>query len=189
MYPGEFDTLFRKITNLITLEMFAKEERLLKKFPKRNPHTSTWDSVDMFNDCEYIDIGNGKYVSNKIFSKVRIPFFVLLAEFESRLFRIHEWNGKSIEELNERNLNDLIRELINSELSDLQREYKIKSEFKKDMKAISSFRNVIMHINKKLERKVDIETIIERKRQIKKLLIALQQILDKMDRVDYKNKR
>ena len=182
MYPGEFETLFRKIINSITLEMFAKDMKLEGSFPKRSPATPTWDAVEAFVDCEYIDIGGGKLVSNKIFSKVRIPFFMLLAEFESRLFRIHEWNGKEINELNEKNLNELIVELLDSDLIKLQREYPDRKEFREDMKAVSSFRNIIMHVNKKLEKTINIQTIIERKKQINKILSALQQILDKMER-------
>lgn len=182
MYPGEFETLFRKVTNLITLGMFAKELDLKDDFPKRNPETPTWDAVDMFCDCEYIDIGNGRYVSNKIFSKIRIPFFILLAEFESRLFRIHEWNGQDISNLNDKHLNDYIKELTTSDLIKLQKEYEKRSDFMNDMKAISSFRNVIMHVNKNLEKNVSIETIVKRKKQISKVLLALQEILDKMPR-------
>lgn len=183
MYPGEFDTLFRRLANLFTLETIADNKKLEGKSVKRNPLTPIWDTMDGLYGCDYVDIGDGRYVSCKFFFKktVRILFFVLLVEVEGRLFRIHEWNGKNISELNEKNINDLIRELIDSDLVKLQKEYPSRGEFKEDLKAFSSFRNVIMHVNKKLEKTIDLETIINRKKQILRLLSALQQILDNMN--------
>ena len=183
MYPGEFETLFRRLANLFTLETIAENKKMDGKSTKRTPLTPIWDTMDSLYNCDYIDLGDGRSVSCRFFFKktVRILFFVLLVEFEGRLFRIHEWNGKAISELNEKNINDLIRELLDSELVDLQKEYSSKNEFKEDLKAISSFRNVIMHVNKKFEKTLDINVLIERKKQILKLLSALQQVLDNMD--------
>lgn len=188
MYPGEFETLFRRLANLFTLETIAENVKIEGKSVKRNPSTPIWDTMDGLYDCDYIDIGNGKAVSCRFFFKktVRILFYVLLVEFEGRLFRIHEWKGKDISYLNEQNINDLIRELLESELIDLQKEYSSRSDFKEDLKAISSFRNVIMHVNKKLEKDIDINDIINRKKQTMKLLSALQQILDNMGKDKYK---
>ncbi len=189
MQPAEFEILFEKVASLITLDMFAKETDLEGNFPKKDPKTSAWDAVDIFCDNEYIDIGDGRYVSNKVFSKVRVPFFIILAEFESRLFRIHEWNGENINELNDKNLNDYIKELTNNpELMKLQKEYRNRSEFMNDMKAISSFRNIIMHVNNNLEKNVSIETVVKRKKQIFRVLAALQEILDKMASSALKNR-
>lgn len=185
MYPGEFEMLFRRLANLFTLESISeKKEELNGSSVKRNPHTPIWDTMDGLYDCEYIDIGDGKGVSCRFFFKktVRILFFVLLVEFEGRLFRIHEWCGKDISELNEKHLNELIKELLESDLVNLQKEYSSRKELKEDLKAISSFRNVIMHVNKKLEKTLDLNTLIQRKKQVLRLLSALQQILDNMDR-------
>lgn len=183
MYPGEFETLFRRLANLFTLETIAENKNFEGKSVKRNPLTPIWDTMDGLYDCDYIDIGDKRGVSCRFFFKktVRILFYVLLVEFEGRLFRIHEWRGKKISELNEKNINDLIRELVDSDLVELQKEYPVRKEFKEDLKALSSFRNVIMHVNKKLEKSVDINTLIERKKQIIRLLSALQQILDNME--------
>jgi len=183
MYPGEFETLFRRLANLFTLETIAENKNFEGKSVKRNPLTPIWDTMDGLYDCNYIDIGDNRGVSCKFFFKktVRILFYVLLIEFEGRLFRIHEWRGKDISELNEKNINDLIRELVDSDLVGLQKEYPTRKEFKEDLKALSSFRNVIMHVNKKLEKTVDINTLINRKKQIVRLLSALQQILDNME--------
>ncbi|MBS3156645.1 hypothetical protein J4442_00530 [Candidatus Woesearchaeota archaeon] len=183
MYPGEFETLFRRLANLFTLETIAENKKMEGKSAKRTPLIPIWDTMDSLYDCDYIDLGDGRFVSCRFFFKktVRILFYVLLVEFEGRLFRIHEWNGKDISELNEKNINDLIKELLESDLVNLQKEYHSRKEFKEDLKAISSFRNVIMHVNKKFEKTLNINIIVERKKQILKLLSALQQILDNMD--------
>ncbi|MEK6928194.1 MAG: hypothetical protein AABX11_07205 [Nanoarchaeota archaeon] len=184
MYPGEFERLFKKVSDLFTLESIAQKLDLEDNFPKRRADTLIWDTIDSSCTGSYIDIGDGKYVlCNHLLKRpVRILFFILLSEFESRLFRIHEWKGKDIDYLNEKNINDLIKELVDSDLIQLQREYKTRQEFKEDLKAVSSFRNVIMHVNKKLEKTVDLELVIKRKAQVLKLLLAFQQILDNMER-------
>lgn len=182
MYPGEFETLFRNVSNLFTLETVAQKKRLKGNYPKRSPHTPLWDTMDSTLGYDYIDIGGGRYVSCSYFLKkpVRILFFILLSEFESRLFRVHEWQGRDLVELNEKNLNDLIRDLVNSDLISLQTEYESRGKLNEDLKACSAFRNVIMHVNKKLEQSVELETLINRKKQATKVLLALQQILDRM---------
>ncbi len=182
MYPGEFENLFRRLANLFTLETIAENKIFEGKSVKRSPHTPIWDTMDGLYDCSYIDIGEGRCVSCRFFFKktTRILFYVLLTELESRLFRINEWRGKDISELNEKNINELIRELLESDLIGLQREYPSRKEFREDLKAISSFRNIIMHVNKRLEKTIDINTLITRKKQVIRALSALQQILDNM---------
>lgn len=184
MYPGEFEELFQKISHIFTLETVSETLDLKENYPKRNPNTPIWDTIDTLGDQDYIDLGNGKYANCKKFFKktTRILFFILIKEFESRLFRIHRWNGTSTSQLDDKNLNDLIKELVDSSLIDLQREYSSRAEFKEDLKAISSFRNLIVHVNKKMEKQVDATTLIKRKKQIIFILSALQQILDKMEK-------
>ena len=194
MYPGEFESLFRRLANLFTLDTISEEIKFEGNSIKRSPNTPIWDTLEGVYDCDYIDVGEGRGVSCRFFFKktVRILFYVLLVEIEGRLFRIHEWNGKPLSELNEKNINDLIRELVQSDFVEFQKEYENASKFKEDLKAISSFRNVIMHVNKKLEKTIDIDVLIKRKRQSQRLLIALQQILDAIDqkgvRVDEQKK-
>jgi mutator protein MutT len=183
MYPGEFEEMFRKVASCFTLESVAQKKEVEGNFPKRNPNTPIWDTLDSLQDAQYVDIGNGLVVPRSKFFKIQVRslFFILLVQFEENLFRIHQWKGKPIEELNESNINDLIRELVDSDLINLQREYISRSEFKEDLKAISSFRNVIMHVNKKLQRDIEIDVVVKRKRQINRILNALQQISDRME--------
>src|SRR3989344_16565 len=142
MYPGEFEEMFRKVANCFTLESVSQKKKIEGNFPKRNPNTPIWDTMDSIQDFEYIDIGEGRVVPRAKFFKIQVRslFFILLVQFEENLFRIHQWQGKPIEELNETNINDLIRELVDSDLINFQSEYSSRGEFKEDLKAISSFR-------------------------------------------------
>jgi len=188
MYPGEFETLFRKISNLFNLETIAKKEIIQGKLLKRNPQTPIWDTIDSIKGYDGIDIGDKRYISSESFFRkpIRILFFILIHELESRLYRIHRWNGVPLKELDELNINDLIRDIVdNKELLSLQDIYPSRTVFKEDLKALSSFRNIIMHTNRKLQKGIDDITIIKRKKQILSLLEALQQILDRMDRKSY----
>jgi len=188
MYPGEFENLFRKISNLFTLETVSKKDLIKGKLIKRNPETPIWDTIDSIQDYDGIDLGNNKFVSSENFFRkpVRILFFILIHELESRLYRIHRWNGKPINELDNLNINDLIKLLIENEnLIKLQNLYKSRSKLKEDLKAISAFRNIIFHTNRKLLKSVDSETLINRKKQVLKLLEALQKILDNMQRKSF----
>ncbi len=190
MYPGEFEQLFRKISDLFPLKIIAKDMQVRGEFPKRSPETPIWESIESLEGCQYLNIGQGKYVESKnlLEKPLRILFFILLQESEGRLFRIHEWSGKNLSELNEKNLNSLITELVDSELINKQKEYPTRKEFKGDLKAISSFRNIIVHVNKKLERNVEPKTIVKRKKQVQRLLVALQQILDNIGHtIKYEN--
>jgi hypothetical protein len=182
MYPAEFNEVFKKISSIFTLELVSEKLDLNGNFPKRNPDEPLWDCIDDLHHEQYIDIGNGKFFSCKFFFKrpIRILFSLLISEFESRLFRIQERLGKDISELNEKNINDFIRELLKPELIELQDEYKSRQEFKEDLKAISAFRNIIVHTNKKLQYAIKPDTVFERKKQILKILKALQQISDKL---------
>jgi len=183
MYPGEFENLFRKIVKIFTLGSIAKNEIIKGKLLKRNPETPLWDTIEDIKGFDGIDLENGKYVSAEYFFKkpIRISFFILIHEMESRLYRIQQRRGLPLKEIDEMNINDLIRRLLkNEELIKLQEIYSSRAEFKEDLKAISAFRNIIVHTNKKLLKNVDVDTLITRKKQVLKLLSAIQQILDRM---------
>ena len=102
---------------------------------------------------------------------------------ESRLYRIHRRNGTELNELNELNINDMIRMLVDNEnLLRLQKTYQSRALLKEDLKAISAFRNIIVHTNRKLLKEIDSKTIIQRKKQITQMLETLQQISDNINR-------
>ncbi len=181
MRKNELEITLKKLAGIFNLEKYAKEMPAKGNVLEMGSKISIWDALDIAceKEADYICIGNGKHVEcASIFRKVRIPFFLLLAEFESRLFRIHEWSGKDIAILNEKYINELIKELLDSDLINLQKTYNNRKEFREDMKAISSFRNVIMHVNKKLEKDLKANIILKRKKQVFRMLEAFQEILD-----------
>lgn len=190
MHPRKFEEIFRNISKVYTLDLFAEEKSFEGKFPKRSPSETLWDCIDSLHHEEYLDLGNGKFFPCKFLFKrpIRILFFILLTEFEARLFRIHETLGKNISELNEKNTNELIMELLNPEIISLQEEYSSRKDFKEDLKALGAFRNLIVHTNKKLELSIGSDIIFKRKKQILKALSALQQISDNLKKKSFPSK-
>jgi len=189
MYPGEFEETFRKISQIFTLGSVAKVKNVEGKLLKRNPETPIWDTIESIKGIDGIDIGDGRIVSCDHFFKkpVRILFFILIHELESRLYRIHRWNDVPLEELNSLNINDYIKDLLSNDgLVGLQDTYESRSQLKEDLKAISSFRNMIVHANRNLLWVVDADTLIKRKKQVLSLLATIQQILDRMERKSFK---
>jgi hypothetical protein len=182
MTPKEFDELFRKISSVYNLDTVAEKLDIKGNFPKRDSNKPIWECIDDLHHEEYIDIGNGKFFSCKFFFKrpIRNLFFILISEVEARLYRINERLGKPISELNEKNMNELIKNILSPKIITLQGEYNSRSKFKEDLKAISSFRNIIVHTNKKLQDAIKPDIVFERKKQVEKILIALQQISDNL---------
>jgi len=188
MYVGEFESFFSKISQMFTLESAAKKQTIAGKLLKRSPSDLLWSTLDDIHGYDAIDIGKSHYISCENFFRkpMRILFFILVHELESRLYRIHRWSGKPLDELDNWSFNDMIRELLAREdLLALQLAYPSRANLKEDLKAISAFRNIIVHTNRKLLKHVDTDTLIDRKKQVLKLLAALQEILDKMERKSY----
>ncbi|MBS3079189.1 hypothetical protein J4218_03655 [Candidatus Pacearchaeota archaeon] len=185
MYLGDFKVFFNDISSRFTLESISREKTLDGKLLKRNPTELLWNVLDFVKDSDGIDIGNGKFVSIESFfrKRTRILFFILIHEFESRLYRVHKWNGYSLERLDNMSLNDMIRDLVNdSKVIEIQNVYTSVNEFRDDLKAVSSFRNIIVHTNRKLLTGIGIENLINRKNQTAQCLLALQEILDVLEK-------
>lgn len=144
-----------------------------------------FDAIDLLKDHESLVLPDGRTVKKRFLMKrpLRIIFFVLLTELESKLYRTQEWSSQPLSELNEANMNKLIVNLLdNATLFSYQDLYKTRADFKEDLKAVSAIRNNIVHVNKKLELEIDFETIVRRKGQLLKLLEAFNQILDAQER-------
>lgn len=150
-----------------------------------DPSMPIFDAVELLIDKEALKTSEGRAVTKRMMLKkpLRIIFFILITELEGRLYRVQEWSNRPVSELNEKNLNHLIVDLVDDPtLFSYQDFYKTRADFKEDLKAVSSIRNSIVHVNKKLELDIDIETVIKRKKQMITLLDALQQILDAQKR-------
>ena len=178
----EFWDFFSKISKYFTVSLIAKEIPLEKEETTLvvEGDLPIFDSIELLEKYSCLVLPDGKIVKRKFLLKrpLRILLFIFLAELESTLYRIQEWSGRELKELNEKNMNDLIRDLLNDKkLFTYQKEYPTRALFKEDLKAVSAVRNLIVHVNKKLELETDFETIAKRKRQMQKLYIALSQII------------
>lgn len=187
MRKGEFEELFSNISKQLSVALIAKKRK--ENDPKEGEifptQTPVFDALDLFLNKEYAFLDDGRIVKKQFLLKrpTRILFFFLLTELESRLYRTQEWSNRQLKDLNENNMNDLIRDLANDKkLFSYQKEYQTRMEFKEDLKAISSIRNLIVHVNKKLELETNYNTIIKRKNQLQKLLNALNEILEEQEK-------
>lgn len=185
MRPKDFERFFNGISQNFTVGMFAEPRpedlEVGKKIDKDMP---LFDAADLFENNDYLSIGDKLIIRQKKLLKrpIRILLFIQLTELESKLYRILEWSNYPLEKLNGMMLNDYIKELINNEkLLGLQGIYSSRKSFKEDLKAISSIRNLIVHVNKKLELEYCVHNVIKRKRQLAKLIEAAAQILDKLE--------
>ncbi len=103
-------------------------------------------------------------------------FYALIIEIEYRLYGALK-TRVNVKELQTYNLNDMIRKFLSDDkLFQMQKIYDKRKEIKEDLKAISSFRNIIMHSNRKMDLETEFSTILKRKRQALRLLEALGQM-------------
>lgn len=183
MLEQEFNDFLERISKQLPVSMLAKpaEVSSTEKLVNVEGSMPAFEAMELLaeNDCLMLDCS--QVVRKEFFLKkrpLRILFFLILTELESRLYRIQEWNGKPIKELNEKHLNNFIALLVSDKkLFSCQKEYSSKKEFKEDLKAASSFRNLIVHVNKKLEMETNFKTVLKRKHQMLKLLKALNEVL------------
>ena len=61
----------------------------------------------------------------------------------------------------------------------MQKVYNKKQDLRSDLKAISSFRNLIMHSNRKIELDAQFSTVLKRKGQLDMLIRAMRAIMKK----------
>jgi len=179
----EFSEFLARVSRTMPVSMLAREAPLEKheKCIKVDEGLPVFDALDLLEHNDCLALENGKTVRKKYMLKrpLRIMFFVLLTELESKLYRTQEWSGMPLEELNDKTFNDFVRFLVDDKkLYAFQKEYSSKKEFREDLKAASSFRNLMAHVNKKLEMETDFDTVLKRKHQILRLLRALAEILD-----------
>src|SRR3989338_274218 len=183
MRGPEFKVFLSNMSSVLPVSLVAKPGHSHPKDRCMNVPDSlpVWDALTLFSDSDCLVLPDAIIVKRHMVLKrpLRIIFFVLLTELESRLYRVQEWSHNPVRELNEKHLNDYIRVLVDDPvLFSLQSLYSSRSDFKEDLKAASSLRNLIVHVNKKLELDLDFETAINRRDQILKLLDALDMILD-----------
>lgn len=186
MRKREFERFFNGISKQMTVDLLARSSTG-KKYARSemvDGKLPVFDALDLFDSNECLMLDDGRVIERAFLLKrpLRIAFFVLLSEIESKLYRVNEWCNNPVKELNEKNMNDFIRCLLeNGNLFSHQAVYRSKKEFREDLKAISAFRNTIMHVTKRFETETDFETVVKRKKQALRLVEALGQILDRQE--------
>lgn len=188
MRREKWERFLESISRQLPVSLIANEnaDGLKGSFVEADGSLPVLEAIDLLEKHDYLRLPDGRIVEKRLLLKrpLRIALFVILTELESRLYRTQEWSNRPLKELNDKNLNDLIKDLVNDKiLFAYQTAYKKRSEFKEDLKAVSSMRNQIAHVNKKLEMEVDFETVLKRKRQMLRLLDALDEILARQERV------
>jgi hypothetical protein len=183
MRKDAWNAFFGNLSKQFTVSLIARKETVAEEgsYLAVSPTLPIYDTIDLLEKHERLILPDGRVVKKSFMLKrpLRIIFFIMLTELESRLYRTQEWSNRPLKELNDKNMNDLIRDLVNDPvLFSYQNEYKTKNAFKEDLKAVCAMRNQIVHVNKKLEFEVDFDTIIKRKKQMQKLLDVLVEILN-----------
>jgi len=181
MDPQKFDVFFNKLAATIKLsDIYAKEANSKTNKKIIDLNKPLFDALDLFENQEEL------FISDKLSVKrtqlmnhpFKVLFYLLIIQIEYQLYKIQKENEPSKKEkLQILTFNELIKGFLdNKELMQKQVIYKSKKEFKEDLKAISSFRNIIMHSNRKMQLSLEYKTIIKRKQQLMKLINALNEI-------------
>ncbi|MDD5700389.1 MAG: hypothetical protein PHH00_04375 [Candidatus Nanoarchaeia archaeon] len=179
----ETKNLFAFISKNLTVETIAKPiKENQEDCPIIKKDLPVFDSLDLLEKHPCLKIEGDLEVTRAQMMKkpIRALFFILSTEIEYSLYKTlknYDKSEKDLKELQSSFLNDLIRKFLKlDEPFKLQSTYKTISEIKKDLKAFSSFRNIIMHSNTKIQLETDFKIILERKKQMLKLFEAFEQI-------------
>lgn len=178
MRPERFDKFFSYLEKL-PVSLIAKNIK-----PEENPFrvkndTPLFDALDLLGKHKCLILENGHVVTKEqaMSKPVKTIFYALIIEIEYRLYKVLKEKVKSPEELQKLEFNELIKMfLLYDDLLRKQDAYSKKQDMKKDLKAISSFRNIIMHSPRKLDLITRYDLIIKRKQQALKLLKSLGQL-------------
>jgi hypothetical protein len=178
--------LFSKVAKDFTVVLLARP-----KGPMENPvHVKdslpVFDALELLRRYDCLVTENGMVVTKAetLERPVKILFFMLIMEVEYSLYKIlkqYADSPESLERLRSLQLNDMIREFFAlQDPFNIQDVYSKKQEMKSDLKAVSSFRNVNMHSNRKIDLETGFETVLKRKGQMLKLLDAMGQIMENL---------
>ncbi|MBW3022561.1 hypothetical protein KY308_00465 [Candidatus Woesearchaeota archaeon] len=179
MKPERFKRFFGKLSSEMTVDLIAKDIKKHGSFLKVKNNLPVLDALELLEKHDSLITEDNKVLTKEwaLSKPVKTLFYAMIIELEYKLYKVLKPKAKSVEELQSCGLNDLIKLFFaDEELFKMQNIYDKKTEMKKDMKAISSFRNVIMHSNKKIDLEAGFSTVLNRKRQALKLLSALDQL-------------
>lgn len=178
--------LFSKVTGDFKVVLLAKQSSPTGRRIDVKDDLPILDALDLLleHDCLVTEHGLVVTRTEAMERPVRILFYMLITELEYSLYKILKQyldSEETLEALRTYQINDMIREFVKSDnIIRNQNIYKTKQEMKRDLKAVSSFRNIVMHSNRKMELETEFEVILERKNQLFRLLDAMGQIMDKV---------
>lgn len=175
---------FSKVAKDFNVVLLAKPAKPLKNCINVKDNLQIFDALQLLQkyDCLVTEKGLVVTRAEAMERPVRVLIFMLTIEMEYSIYKILKQyvnSPESLERLRSFHLNDMIREFFKlSEPFDMQNIYTKRQEMKRDLKAVSSFRNIIMHSNRKMELETEFTVILKRKDQLFKLLDALNQITE-----------
>ena len=182
----EFRRFFSDVARNFNIALLAKHREISKNFIHVKDDIQVFDALELLKKYEGL-VTEEKLVVIKedaMERPVRILFFMLIEEVEYSIYKILKQYTESIENLEKLRsiyLNELIREFFAlSDIFEMQKVYSKRQEMKRDLKAVSSFRNILMHSNRKMELETEFNLILKRKEQIFRLLDALEEIIEKL---------
>lgn len=176
--------IFSAISKSLTIKILAKKGSVdeLKNGKEVDGELPIFDALELLKEYPVLKTSEGFIFRRDQMMKkpVRVLFFTLSAEIEYSLYKIAKQYVRSEQDLKVLHslfLNDLIRRFLDiPDILSLQNIYPSLREIKNDLKAFSSFRNMIVHSNVKIELEADYLIILDRKKQILNLLNAFEQI-------------
>lgn len=179
MDPKKFDAFFNKLSTSIVALDVAKEDGSVKGLVRVNGKLPLFEAIDFLEKEEGIAVSDRLSIRRRQLMNhpIKVLFYLLVTQIEYQLYKVLKNSGLSENALHELNFNDLVRQFLSNEsLTSRQTIYKSRLKFKDDLKAISSFRNVLMHSNKKMNLANDYKVVLKRKKQALSLLKALNDI-------------
>src|SRR3989344_2999933 len=179
MRPEKFKPFFEKLSKEVTVSLISKDTPPKGKSLRVPDNLPVFEALDLLEKCDSLITESGEVFTKEDSMKkpVKTLFYALIIEIEYRLYKVLKSRVDSIDMLREAEFNELIRLfLADSELFNLQKVYSKESEMKDDLKAISSFRNVIMHSPRKIDLETSYNIVIKRKNQALKLMKALDDL-------------
>ena len=181
MRQERFDKFFSHLEKL-PASLIAKNIKPKEDYFRIKNDMPILDALDLLEKYECLILENGDVITKEqaMSKPVKTIFYALIIEIEYRLYKVLKEKVKSSKELYSLEFNQLIKMFLSyDDIFKKQNIYTKKQDMKKDLKAISSFRNIIMHSPRKLDLITRYDIIIKRKQQALKLTKALGQLYPK----------
>ena len=179
MRPERFKPFFEKLSKEMTASLISRDLSSCEKCFEIEDNLPIFDVLDLLEKHECLRLENGQVITrdDTMRKPVKTLFYLLITEIEYRLYKVLKNRVESLEKLRESEFNELIRLFLeNKELFEIQDIYSKRAELKEDLKAISSFRNVIMHAPRKIDLETRYDVVVKRKNQALKLMKMLGEI-------------